>query len=40
MTQLAKRFGLDLADALAGNCEVLAHFFQRVFAAVLQLRSD
>jgi len=34
--QLAQRFALDLADALAGEGEQLAHFFERVLAAVLQ----
>ena len=30
MAQLAQRLGLDLADALAGDVELLADFFQRV----------
>jgi len=30
MPQLAQRLGLDLADALAGHLEVLAHLFQGV----------
>ena len=30
MAQLAQCFGFDLADALAGNVELFAHFFQRV----------
>src|SRR5258708_6373710 len=30
MLQLAQRLGLDLADALAGNRELLADFLQRV----------
>ena len=34
MTQLAERLGLDLADALAGDREVLADFFEGVLAAV------
>src|SRR5687768_14396487 len=34
MTQLAQRLRLYLAYAFAGHREVLAHFFQRVFAAV------
>jgi hypothetical protein len=34
MTQLAQRFGFDLADAFAGHCEGLAYLFQGVFAAV------
>jgi hypothetical protein len=34
MTQLAQRFGFDLADAFAGYCEALPDFFQRVLAAI------
>src|SRR5262250_1680432 len=34
MSELAQRFRLDLADALARHREVLAHLFQRVLAAV------
>ena len=34
MAQLAQRLGLDLADALAGDREVLADFLERVLAAV------
>src|SRR5262245_57139647 len=34
MTQLAQRLRLDLAYAFAGDREVLAHFFERMFAAV------
>ena len=30
MLQFAKRFGFDLADALAGDTELLADFFERV----------
>ena len=30
MLQLPKRLGLDLADALAGDQQLLANFFQRV----------
>ena len=36
MAQLPQRLGLDLPDALARDREVLAHFFQRVLAAILQ----
>src|SRR5271170_2713135 len=36
MTQLAQRFGFDLADAFASDCERLAYFFQGVLAAVFQ----
>ena len=32
MTQLAQCLGLDLANALAGDIEILANFFKRVFA--------
>ncbi len=38
MAQFAQRFGFDLADALAGDGEVLAHFFERVLAAILQAK--
>src|SRR5262245_1406586 len=34
MTELAQRLGLDLPDALAGDGEALADFFERVLAAV------
>src|SRR6185437_900123 len=34
VAQLAERLGLDLADALAGDGEALADFFERVLAAV------
>src|ERR1700724_2686183 len=30
MLELAQRLGLDLADALAGDRELLAHLFQRM----------
>ena len=30
MLQLPERLGLDLADALAGDAELLAHFLQRM----------
>jgi uncharacterized membrane protein len=36
MAQLAQSFGLDLADSLARDGEILAHLFQRVLAAVFQ----
>ena len=36
MPQLAQRLGLDLADALAGEGEHLAHFLERVLVAVFQ----
>src|SRR5437879_13405346 len=36
VAQLAQRLGLDLADALAGDPEPLAHLFQRALAAVDQ----
>src|SRR5262245_27458790 len=34
MAELAEGLGLDLADALTGHGEVLAHFLERVLAAV------
>src|SRR5437660_12144751 len=34
MPELAQRLGLDLADALAGDGEVLADLLERVLAAV------
>src|SRR5215470_16747720 len=40
MTQLAERLGLDLADALPRDGEVLAHFFQRVLAAVREAEAQ
>src|ERR1044072_3208138 len=39
MAQLAQGLGLDLADALAGDREVLAHLFQGVLAAVAQAEA-
>ena len=39
MTQLAERFRFDLPDALAGDGEVLAYFFQRVLAAILKTKT-
>ena len=36
VAQFAQRLGFDLPDALAGHGEVLADFFQRVLAAILQ----
>ncbi len=36
MPQLPQRLSLNLADALARNREILAHFLQRVLAAILQ----
>ena len=38
MPQFAQCFGLDLADALARDREVLAYFFERVLAAVFQAK--
>ena len=37
--QLLQGFGLDLSDALAGNAELLADFFQRMGAATLQAEA-
>ena len=39
MSQLAQRFRLDLANALAGDSERLPHFFQRVLGTVFQTKS-
>ncbi len=36
MAELAEGFGLDLPDALAGDLEALADFFQSVLGAVFQ----
>src|SRR5258708_37805310 len=36
VAKLAQRLGLDLADALAGDAEALAHLFQRPLVAVDQ----
>src|SRR5258708_23064888 len=36
VAQLAQRLGLDLADALAGDAEALAHLFERPLVAVDQ----
>ena len=36
MPQFAQRFGFDLADAFARNCEALPDLFQGVLAAVFQ----
>jgi hypothetical protein len=35
MAEFAEGFGFDLTNTLAGDGEVLAYFFQRMFAAVL-----
>src|SRR5215470_18979560 len=40
MPELAQGFGLDLADALAGDREVLADLLQRVLAAVGEAESQ
>ncbi len=39
MLQLAQRLGFDLADALARDVELLAHFFQRVVGAHLDAEA-
>jgi hypothetical protein len=36
MPQFPQGLGFDLADALARDGEVLAHFFEGVLAAILQ----
>src|SRR5215471_294339 len=40
MAQLAQSFGLDLADALAGDVELFAHLFQRAAAAIIQSKAQ
>src|SRR5438477_10523677 len=40
MTQLAERLGLDLPDALTGNREALADFFQRVLALLTDAEPE
>src|SRR5204863_10168373 len=39
VAQLAERLGLDLADALARDREILADLFERVLAAVAQAEA-
>src|ERR1035438_2364649 len=39
MPQLAQRLGFDLADAVSGDLEALADFFQRVLGAVFQAEA-
>src|SRR5215510_11741794 len=39
MTQLAQRLRLDLPDAFARDREALAHFFERVLAAVADAKA-
>src|SRR5690606_37625954 len=39
VTQLAQRLGLDLADPLAGDVELLADFLQRVVGAHLDAEA-
>src|SRR5689334_20752727 len=39
VAQFAEGFCFDLADALAGDREVLADFFERVLAAVLEAEA-
>ena len=40
MAQAVQRLVLDLADALAGQAELLPHLFQRVAAAVVQAKAQ
>ena len=40
LLELANGFGFDLADALAGHFEDVAHFFQRVAVAVPQAVAE
>ena len=39
MTQFSQSFGFDLPDTLARDSEVLADFFEGVFAAILQAEA-
>ena len=39
VAQFAQRLGFDLADAFARDGELLADFFERVLAAVLQAEA-
>ena len=39
VAQLAQGLGLDLADTLTGNIELLAHFLQRAGAAIRQIEA-
>ena len=39
MAQFAQRLGFNLADAFAGDRELLADFFERVLAAVFQAEA-
>ena len=40
VAELAEGFGFDLADALAGDVELLAHLFQGAGAAVLDAEAE
>ncbi len=40
MAEAAKCLPFNLPDALTGQPELLAHFFQRVAAAILQTKSQ
>jgi len=40
VAQFAQRLRLDLADALSGDVELLAHFFERSGATVLQTEPE
>src|SRR3954470_13271023 len=40
MPQLAKRFRLDLTDALARDVELASHFFERARPAVLEAEAQ
>ncbi len=39
MPQFTQRLGFDLADALARNGKVLAHFLERMLAAILEAEA-
>ena len=38
--QLADGLGLDLADTLAGDAEIAAHFLQRAGTAIVQAKAQ
>ena len=40
MFQFPQRLGLDLADALAGEVEVLAHLFERPRLTTVQTEAE
>src|SRR2546421_11459833 len=40
MAQIAQRFGIDLKNALASDMELLADFFQRAAAAIVEAEAQ